>query len=118
MTIAEIHEATLTEVLKAIRTRILRNGHFLVPVIVSEDGNEFVFRLIDGGDGNLWPVVFTSPEEYRKGSKSDILSFFMDTTLETALQDEDMPGFIINSWGKAFRMTKELIGRLFPPQKQ
>lgn len=104
---------SLDVVLKAFRKRILKDGHLLVPVVVSEDGQEFKFRLVDGGDGQPWPVAFTSPVEYRGGEKSDILSLFIDQILETALQDEDMPGFIINPWGKSFRMTNELIRYLF-----
>ena len=36
-------EERLSAVLEAIRERMHEDGHFMIPVIVSEDGNEFAF---------------------------------------------------------------------------
>ena len=56
-------------------------------------------------------ALFTSPAEYEKGPKSDILSNFMDTTLKSCL-DTGGTGFVINPWGQSFILRKDMIEAL------
>ena len=67
-------EERLSAVLEAIRERMHEDGHFMIPVIVSEDGNEFAFRTVHAKDGNAWPVAFTSPAEYENWGQSFTLT--------------------------------------------
>ena len=71
---AEPTKERLSAVLEAIRQRMHEDGHFMVPVIASEDGTEFAFRTVQTNDGKEWLVAFTSPSEFQKGQPSQILS--------------------------------------------
>ena len=102
----------LSAVLEAIRQRMHEDGHFMIPVIVSEDGNEFAFRTVQAGDGNAWPVAFTSPTEYEKGPASQIISNFIDSMMKACIDTEN-PGFILNPWGQSFTLTTEMMNRIF-----
>ena len=64
--------------------------------------------LIQANDGKMWLVSFTSQEEYEKGQDTSVISYFIDACLEFCV---DMPeeGIIINPWGQAFLLTKDLI---------
>ena len=109
---ADSTKENLTIVLEAIRKRMHENGHFMIPVIMSEDGREFTFRTLETTDGKQWLVVFTSPQEYEKGENSQILSNFIDTTLKACI-DTEGTGFIINPWSQSFILTAELIQLMF-----
>ena len=102
----------LSAVLEAIRQRMHEDGHFMIPVIVSEDGNEFAFRTVQAGDGKAWPVAFTSPVEYEKGPASQIISNFIDSMMKACIDTEN-PGFILNPWGQSFTLTTEMMNRIF-----
>ena len=84
----------------------------MIPVIMYENGREFTFRTLDTTDGKQWLVVFTSPQEYEKGERSQILSNFIDTTLKACI-DTEGTGFIINPWSQSFMLTSELIQLMF-----
>ena len=105
---AEATKERLSSVLEAIRQRMHEDGHFMIPVIASEDGTEFTFRTVQTKDGKEWLVAFTSPTEFQKGQPSQIISNFIDTMLKACLDTEN-PGFIINPWGESFMLTAELI---------
>ena len=105
---AEATKERLTSVLEAIRQRMHEDGHFLIPVIASEDGMEFTFRTVQTNDGKVWLVAFTSFAEFQKGQPSQIVSNFIDAMLKACLDTEN-PGFIINPWGESFMITGELI---------
>ena len=109
---ADTTKKNLTIVLEAIRKRMHENGHFMIPVIMYENGREFTFRTLDTTDGKQWLVVFTSPQEYEKGERSQILSNFIDTTLKACI-DTEGTGFIINPWSQSFMLTTELIQLMF-----
>ena len=109
---ADTTKKNLTIVLEAIRKRMHENGHFMIPVIMYENGREFTFRTLDTTDGKQWLVVFTSPQEYEKGERSQILSNFIDTTLKACI-DTEGTGFIINPWSQSFMLTSELIQLMF-----
>lgn len=105
---AEDSKERLSSVLEAIRHQMHEDGHFMIPVIASEDGTEFTFRTVQTNDGKEWLVAFTSHKEYEKGQPSQIVSNFIDTMLKACLDTEN-PGFIINPWGEPFMLTAELI---------
>ena len=74
---AEATKERRSAVLEAIRQRMHEDGHFMIPVLASENGTEFTFRTIQTKDGNEWLVAFTSPKEYGKGQPSQIISNFI-----------------------------------------
>ena len=102
----------LVGVLEAIRQRMHADGHFMFPVVSSEDGKSFAFRTVQTKDGKEWVAAFTSPAEHEIGEPSEIVSNFIDIMLKEALTS-DYSGFIINPWGKSFMLTKELIQMIF-----
>ena len=108
---AEATKENLCAVLEAIRTRMHQDGHFMIPVIMSEDGREFAFRSVHTNDGKEWLVAFTSPAEHAKGQPSQIVSNFIDATLKGCM-DAGSPDFIINPWGQSFMLTRELINMI------
>ena len=105
---AEATKENLCAVLDAIRTRMHADGHFMIPVIQSENGREFTFRTVQTKDGKEWLAAFTSPSEYEKGPQSQIVSNFIDAMLKACI-DLDAVGFILNPWGQSFMLTKELV---------
>ena len=109
---SEGSKENLIGVLEAIRQRMHADGHFMIPVIASEDGTEFTFRTVQSKDGKEWLVAFTSQEEYQKGQPSQIISNFIDAMLKGCLDTENL-GFIINPWGQSFMLTAELIDMIF-----
>jgi ADP-ribosylglycohydrolase len=102
----------LVGVLEAIRQRMHADGHFMFPVVSSDDGKSFAFRTVQMKDGKEWVAAFTSPAEHEKGEPSEIVSNFIDIMLKEALTS-DHSGFIINPWGKSFMLAKELIQMIF-----
>ena len=103
---------SLVGVLEAIRQRMHADGHFMFPVVSSDDGKSFAFRTVQTKDGKEWVAAFTSPAEHEKGEPSEIVSNFIDIMLKEALTS-DHSGFIINPWGKSFMLAKELIQMIF-----
>lgn len=108
---AEATKEKLSAVLEAIRQRMHEDGHFMIPVLASEDGTEFTFRTVQTNDGKEWLVAFTSPSEYEKGQSSQIISNFIDAMLKACV-DTKNNGFIINPWGESFILTAELINMI------
>ena len=102
----------LSAILEAIRQRMHEDGHFMIPVLVSEDGAEFAFRNVQADDGREWPVAFTSPAEYEKGPTSQTLSNFIDILFKTCIDTEN-PGFILNLWGQPFTLTTQMMNLIF-----
>lgn len=98
----------LCAVLDAVRTRMHQDGHFMIPVVMSDDGNEFSMRTLQTKDGKEWLAAFTTPGEHEKGEPSQILSNFIDSMLKTCLESE-YAGAIINPWSESFMLSKELI---------
>ena len=103
----------LMDILEAIRQRMHADGHFIFPVLVDEeDDSRFAFRTIQTKDGKVWNAAFTSQAEYEKGAQSQVLSYFIDNAMKFCLQSET-DGFIINPWGRAFMLPKDLIEMIF-----
>ena len=104
---------TLVGVLEAVRRRMHADGHFLFPVLVNEeDDSQFDFRRIQTGDGKVWLAAFTSQEELEKGEPSRVYSFFIDRVLQFSL-DLELDGVMIDPWGQAFSLTKDVIKQIF-----
>ena len=99
----------LISILSSIRKRMHADGHFLIPVVMDrKDDNNIGFRTIVVGDGKVWYPVFTSKEEFEKGDPSQVISNFIDWTLNT-FKEISCEGIIINPFGNPFKLTKQLI---------
>ncbi len=104
---------TLSSILETIRQRMHEDGHFIFPVFVKEgEQGSFAFRTVQGKDGKLWNAAFTSQVEYEKGEPSRVLSFFIDRAMEFCLET-GAEGFLINPWGRSFRLPRELMEVIF-----
>ena len=113
----ESNQDNLLAVVNAILYRIHANGHFLIPAVTQEDGASFELHHIQANDGKMWLTVFTSLEEYEKGQKASVLSYFIDAFLEFCA-DMQEEGIIINPWGQSFLLTKDLIKLLLQVSKE
>ena len=113
----ESNQNNLLAVVNAILYRMHANGHFLIPAVTQEDGTSFELHHIQANDGKMWLAVFTSPEEYEKGQKASVLSYFIDAFLEFCA-DMQEEGIIINPWGQSFLLTKDLIKLLLQVSKE
>ena len=113
----ESNQDNLLAVVNAILYRMHANGHFLIPAVTQEDGVSFDLHHIQANDGKMWLAVFTSPEEYEKGQKASVLSYFIDAFLEFCA-DMQEEGIIINPWGQSFLLTKDLIKLLLQVSKE
>lgn len=110
---ADHSEESVTAILDTIRERMHADGHFVFPVAWDEnDKNRFEFLKLRSGDGKAWSAAFTSREEYEKGAKAQLLSYFIDSAMKFCLQSET-EGFVINPWGRSFLLTKEMMERIF-----
>ncbi len=110
---AERSEESVDAILDTIRERMHADGHFIFPVAWDEnDKNRFEFLKLQSGDGKAWTAAFTSREEYEKGAKAQLLSYFIDSAMKFCLQSET-EGFVINPWGRSFLLTKEMMERIF-----
>lgn len=107
----ESTKENLCAVLDAICSRMHQDGHFMIPAILSENGEEFSFRTLQTKDGKEWLAAFTTPAEHEKGATSQIISNFIDAMLKACL-DSEYAGIIINPWDKSFMLTKALIDML------
>ena len=106
---ADSSKRTLTAVLEAIRIRMRWGGHFLFPVKKAKavaDGYDFRTIL---HQEKLWIAAFTSQEERGKGPASEVISYFIDAFLLDCLDMEACEGIILNPFGRAFILTKEMI---------
>ena len=94
----------------AIQDRMIADGHFLLPV-VHPDGNEeqFLVRTLRSEKGENYMVAFTSEAEVTKGAPTGILSYFIDSVLEIALQMEGVAGMVIDPWGERFVLNRAAI---------
>lgn len=99
----------LIAVMEAIRQRMHEDGHFIIPVRQDEeDADSFSLQVIEADDGRQWFVAFTSLTEFEKGAPSDVISNFIDNSMEYCLEG-DVSGLVINPRGQSFALTKELV---------
>ena len=95
-------------VLYSIRRRMHADGHFIIPVTAPEDDRSFNFCTVSSSDGEEWLVAFTSLAEHRKGAPSQVITNYIDTLLKIFL-NKKTAGLILNPWGEAFFLTKEMM---------
>jgi hypothetical protein len=109
----ENNQETFINILETIRHRMNADGHLIFPVLTDEnDPERFAFCTIQSNDGKVWQAAFTSQEEFEKGEKATVISYFIDSALKSCL-DTDNAGIIINPWGQAFLLEKGLIEDIF-----
>ncbi len=93
------------------------DGHFIFPadINVDKEGNtEFSFKTLDLEIGPA-VVAFTSTAELEKAPPSGVVSHFIDSVLETLMENQDIEGIILNPWGEALFMGKDDIGIIMTP---
>ena len=109
----ENNQETFINILETIRQRMHADGHFIFPVLTDEnDPERFAFCTIKSNDGKMWQAAFTSQEEFEKGEKSAVISYFIDSALKSCLDTENA-GIAINPWGQAFLLEKDMIEDIF-----
>ncbi|MCR4740940.1 MAG: ADP-ribosylglycohydrolase family protein [Lachnospiraceae bacterium] len=64
------------------------------------------------GEGNLWLPLFLNDSERNKGQTANvIMPVSILDVLKSGLHGEDLKGVVINPFGSAFTMTKDLLGK-------
>ena len=109
----ENNQENFVNVLESIRHRMHADGHFIFPVLTDEkEPGKFAFCTIQSNDGKVWQAAFTSQEEFEKGEKTSVISYFIDAAMKACL-DTDNAGIIINPWGQAFLLERALMEDIF-----
>ncbi|WP_026653318.1 ADP-ribosylglycohydrolase family protein [Butyrivibrio proteoclasticus] len=134
----ETTNENLAVVASAFCQRIKAGGRFIVPVIApdalvnmvdpenvkvgdeftSEEELSFKFQHLEGDDGEIWAVAFTSREEYLKGASSDTLVMDIEQLLEGFADDVGETGIIINPWSENLLLRKDLIKAIVKMAKE
>ena len=99
-------------VVDALQTRMLEDGHLLLPVVHPEGNEEqFILRTLKSEKGGQYAVAFTSEAEVGKGAPTGILSCFIDMALETVLGMEGVTGMVIDPWSAdaSFVLTRTAV---------
>ena len=99
-------------VVDALQTRMLADGHLLLPVVHPEGNEEqFILRTLKSDKGEQYAVAFTGEDEVQKGAPTGILSCFIDMALETVLGMEGVTGMVIDPWSAdgSFVLTRTAI---------
>lgn len=110
--LAEPSEAAIDALFAAIRQRMRDDGHVLIPVeTIDGDDEGFLMRTQARGDGQNWLVIFTSDAACRQGPESDVISNFIDTTLQAGL-DLNADGFVLNLWSQPFYLSRDMVARI------
>ena len=96
----------------AIRQQMLGQGHLIFPADAVDDMEDadFIFHTLDI-DGAAFLVAFTDQEEYSKAPPSGAVSHFIDSMLETVMQ-QNLAGMIINPWGEQLVLCKADIAMI------
>ncbi|MCQ2508580.1 MAG: SseB family protein, partial [Dorea sp.] len=104
----------LARVFSVLRNRMLDGGHLIVSVKAGEN-NRLELRPVVTGDGKTWFAAYTKFDEELKardpihsGFTAEISKLFAIT-----LQTEEVDGIIINPWGKALKLDKNMIRLIF-----
>ncbi len=135
--IEDFHRETTTDnlviILALIRTLIIEGKDFFIPVDTPEDviamfdpekinvgekiQNDEDLHLkimsVQDSDGFIWFPVYTSEEESDYGPGWSIINFSIEEILRYVLGIEETEGVVINPFGKAFTLTKDLIKIIF-----
>lgn len=103
-------DENLFEVVKIIRKRISEEGHFVVAVKATE-GTNLSLRPVRDNNDKLWFTAFTSFDEALKGKDPIVSGFTSDIKklFEIARNSEEVDGVMLNPWGQAMKIDKNLI---------
>lgn len=105
-------------ILMAVRNRMQEDGHMIFPadVIIDDDGNQqYGLKTIDAEEGLPMLAAFTSQAEFEKAPASGAVSNFIDSMLETVLQEESLGGIMLNPCGQSLFLGKEDIALIMTP---
>lgn len=79
-------------------------------IVTNKEPLSFEPCTVQSPDGKTWMAAFTSQQEYEKGEEvNGLFSQFIDWILDAALQNESVEGIVINPWGQALTLPKDLI---------
>ena len=110
--LADGSEDTLAALLACIRQRMQEDGHVLIPIEHIPGNDEgFLMRTLARDDGPIWMVLFTSDDAFHQGPPSDVISNFIDTTLQAGL-DLKADGFVLNPWSQSFYLSREMVEKI------
>lgn len=105
-------EETQAALLACIRQRMQEDGHVLIPIErIPGDDAGFLMRTLARDDGQSWLVLFTSDAAFHQGPPSDVISNFIDTTLQAGL-DLKADGFVLNPWSQSFYLSREMVEKI------
>ena len=105
-------------ILMAVRNRMQEDGHLIFPadVITDDAGNQqYGLKTIDAEEGLPMLAAFTSQAEFEKAPASGAVSNFIDSMLETVLQEESLGGIMLNPCGQSLFLGKEDIALIMTP---
>lgn len=100
--------------------RMLEFGQFIVPIeSLPDDPESFLFKTISGEDeSEIFLAAFTDEEEFERGPESEKLLYFIDALFEHALEYEDAAGVVINPWGDAFELPRDMIEKALEAKRE
>ncbi len=107
---------SLMEVLKTVADMYGNNLQVITPVDIDESrsGEELKpedvsFRHIQNGNGENFLVAFTSMEEHKMGPDTNAMFMALPLILQSAREEEDITGVVINPWTDSFMLMDELM---------
>ncbi|MBP5730861.1 MAG: SseB family protein, partial [Clostridia bacterium] len=110
---ADTNKLTLIDALDAICDRMLAGGRFIMPVLPDEnDPARTDFLNVKTDDNGLCPAAFTSLDEYTRGPQAQMSLTEISAALKATL-DSNRAGLIINPWGNALFLSRQLVEMLF-----
>ena len=110
---ADTGRITLAAALDAIRDRMHAGGRFIMPVQPSKDDPARTeFLNVKTEDNGFCPAAFTSLDEYTRGPQAQMSINEISAALKATL-DSDRAGLIVNPWGNALFLSRQLVELLF-----
>ena len=110
---ADTNKLTLIDALDAICDRMLAGGRFIMPFLPDEnDPARTDFLNVKTDDNGLCPAAFTSLDEYTRGPQAQMSLTEISAALKATL-DSNRAGLIINPWGNALFLSRQLVEMLF-----
>lgn len=101
-------QENIDEFIKVLQERMIEKGKLLIPVEKDEYGEESI-RTISNDEGVCNMVAFTEEEEMYGGPHTEVSPCDIGVYLEKVIDNDVVEGLVINPWGQAFFMTKQLI---------
>lgn len=105
-----LNEEKLARALSVIRSRMVDSGHLIVSVKPGEN-NRLELRPVRTGDGKQWFAAYTKFDEELKANDPVHSGFTAEISalLAITMQSPEVEGIIINPWGQAFKLDKNMI---------